>query len=184
MSSASNIQSKLWVLPAKGYGLWGIEDLWVMVCISQPTKLVDGQGYGLKGVMGYQKYGLRGVRLHTQHLLPMNLLCTGHRFGHNANFAPVSSSRCISLPCTILTHVLGWIELMATLSHCFCHWVHWWIGRHDHVIIHETNNKELVSDDSAKDKDKRFTYPTNQAYAQMQVPPVWQDDDENQQPTA
>ena len=35
-----------------------------MVCISPPTKLVDGRGYGLKGVMGYQKYGLRGVRLY------------------------------------------------------------------------------------------------------------------------
>ena len=37
-----------------------------MVCISWPTKLVDGRGYGLKGVMGYQKYGLRGVRLYLQ----------------------------------------------------------------------------------------------------------------------
>ena len=37
-----------------------------MVCISLPTKLVDGRGYGLKGVMGYQKYGLRGVRLYRE----------------------------------------------------------------------------------------------------------------------
>ena len=46
-----------------GYGVL-IADLWVMVCISPPTKLVDGRGYGLKGVMGFQKYGLRGVRLY------------------------------------------------------------------------------------------------------------------------
>ena len=48
----------LWVMG------WGTADLWVMVCISLPTELVDGRGYGLKGVMGYQKYGLRGVQLY------------------------------------------------------------------------------------------------------------------------
>ena len=55
-------------LPVKGYGLWGTVDLWVMVCISLPTKLVDGWGYGIKGVMGYQEYGLRGVQLYRDYV--------------------------------------------------------------------------------------------------------------------
>ena len=36
----------------------------ILVCNSMPTKLVTGRGYGIKGVMGYQEYGLRGVRLY------------------------------------------------------------------------------------------------------------------------
>jgi hypothetical protein len=35
-----------------GYGLW------VMVCISPPTDLVDWLSYGLLQVMGYHRYGL------------------------------------------------------------------------------------------------------------------------------
>jgi len=38
-----------------GYGLW------VMVCISPPTDLVDWLSYGLLQVMGYHRYGLSQV---------------------------------------------------------------------------------------------------------------------------
>ena len=51
--NAANIVPKLWVFPTKGYGLWIIEGLWVMVCKSPPTKLVDQKGYGISGCMGY-----------------------------------------------------------------------------------------------------------------------------------
>jgi hypothetical protein len=37
----------LWVFSKKGYGLWIIEDLWVMVCKSLPIKLVDKKNYGI-----------------------------------------------------------------------------------------------------------------------------------------
>ncbi len=48
----------LWGFPRKGYGLWVIEVLWVMVCISLRTNSVDGKKYGLYGGMGYEGYGL------------------------------------------------------------------------------------------------------------------------------
>ncbi|EDQ99779.1 uncharacterized protein LACBIDRAFT_334767 [Laccaria bicolor S238N-H82] len=56
----------LWVLPTKGYGLWVITDLWVMVCKSLPTNLVDPKWHGISGVMGYQKHGLRGFQLYME----------------------------------------------------------------------------------------------------------------------
>ena len=46
----------------KGYGLWGTADLWVMVCISLPTKLVDSQGYGGVGHPGRCPTPSTGVR--------------------------------------------------------------------------------------------------------------------------
>lgn len=57
-------RANLWVLPAEGYGLWVIMDVWVMVCNSLRTELVDGSRYGIQEVMGYQEYGLQGVRLY------------------------------------------------------------------------------------------------------------------------
>ena len=50
--------SNLWVFPAGGYGLWVMADLWVMVCISPPTKSVDWLSYGVLQVMGFHRYGL------------------------------------------------------------------------------------------------------------------------------
>jgi len=55
--AAANIIPKLWIFPEKGYGLV-IEDLWVMVCKSPPTELVDQKIYGISGFMGYQSHGL------------------------------------------------------------------------------------------------------------------------------
>jgi hypothetical protein len=34
-------------LCTEGYGLWVIADLWVMVCNSLQTKLVDSSSYGI-----------------------------------------------------------------------------------------------------------------------------------------
>ena len=48
----------LWVFPAEGYGLRVMAGLWVMVCISPPTKSVDWFCYGILQVMGFQRYGL------------------------------------------------------------------------------------------------------------------------------
>ena len=52
-----------------GYGIWGMADLWVMVSKSLRTELVDSDFYGVWEVMGYTRYGLRGVRLYTNGLL-------------------------------------------------------------------------------------------------------------------
>jgi hypothetical protein len=38
-------------------GSWVIADLWVMVCKSPPTELVDQKKYGLKGIMGMDYEG-------------------------------------------------------------------------------------------------------------------------------
>ena len=62
--NAASIVPKLWVFLPKGYGLWIIEDLWVMVCKSLPTELVDRKSYGISGFMGYLSHGLRGCRLY------------------------------------------------------------------------------------------------------------------------
>jgi hypothetical protein len=45
------------------YGLWVIADLWVMGRNFPQTNSVDKIFYGVCGVMGYEGYGLRGVRL-------------------------------------------------------------------------------------------------------------------------
>ena len=44
-------------------GVWGMGmgGLWVMLCISPPTNLVDTKCYGIREVMGLQRYGLREV---------------------------------------------------------------------------------------------------------------------------
>jgi hypothetical protein len=52
---AANIVPKLWVFPEKGYGLLVIEDLWVMVCKSPPTELVDRKNIWDFGVYGLSK---------------------------------------------------------------------------------------------------------------------------------
>jgi hypothetical protein len=49
---------KLWGFLPKWYGLWGIEDLWVMGCKSPRTELVDQKSYGIREFMGYQRHGL------------------------------------------------------------------------------------------------------------------------------
>ena len=36
-----------------------------MLCISPPTNLVDTKCYGIREVMGLQRYGLREVRLYS-----------------------------------------------------------------------------------------------------------------------
>jgi len=61
------VGKNLWVLPTEGYGLWVTADLWVIVRNSPQTKSVYGSSYGLRGVMGYEGYGLRGVRLYSKH---------------------------------------------------------------------------------------------------------------------
>ena len=48
----------------KPYGLWVTADLWVMGCKSPRTNSGDRIFYGLWRVMGYEVYGLRGVRLY------------------------------------------------------------------------------------------------------------------------
>ena len=58
-----NIDQNLWVFAKDAYGLWVIADLWVMGHDFPQTNLVDKIFYGIWGVMGYQRYGLRGVRL-------------------------------------------------------------------------------------------------------------------------
>jgi hypothetical protein len=48
----------------RGYGVWGITELWVIVHNFPPTDVVELPGYGVSEVMGYSGYGLRGVRLY------------------------------------------------------------------------------------------------------------------------
>ena len=59
-----NIGQNLWVLAENAYGLWVIADLWVMGRNFPQTNLVDKFFYGVCGVMGFERYGLRGVRLY------------------------------------------------------------------------------------------------------------------------
>jgi hypothetical protein len=47
VQSTAKISPKLMGSLAKGYGLWIIGDLWVMVSKSLPTKLVDQKSYGI-----------------------------------------------------------------------------------------------------------------------------------------
>ncbi len=51
--------------PPKGYGLLVIADLWVLVHKSLSTELVEWFCYGIRGVMGYLRYGLREVQLYS-----------------------------------------------------------------------------------------------------------------------
>ena len=55
----------VWVLPSKDYGLWSMRKLWVMGLKSLQTNLVSQKSYGLRGIMGYEGYGLRGSWLYT-----------------------------------------------------------------------------------------------------------------------
>ena len=64
METKPNIGQNLWVLAEDPYGLWVIADLWVMGRNFLQTNLVDKIFYGVSGVMGYEGYGLRGVRLY------------------------------------------------------------------------------------------------------------------------
>jgi hypothetical protein len=59
----SKLGQNLWVLAENAYGLWVIADLWVMGRKFLQTNLVDKFFYGVRGVMGFEGYGLRGVRL-------------------------------------------------------------------------------------------------------------------------
>jgi len=43
-------------------------DVWVIARFSPPTKLVDQKTYGVSRSMGYQGYGLRGLRLYLSYL--------------------------------------------------------------------------------------------------------------------
>ena len=45
-------------------------DLWVIVHKFPPTDLVELPCYGVPGVMGYPRYGLRGVRLYIKNKNP------------------------------------------------------------------------------------------------------------------
>ena len=56
-----NIAQNLWVFAEDPYGLWVIADLWVMGRNFPQTNLVDKIFYGVSGVMGFERYGLRGV---------------------------------------------------------------------------------------------------------------------------
>jgi len=51
------------LIPYKNLWVMVNADLWVMV---SRTKSV---GYGIKGVMGYQRYRLRGVRLYVSYVM-------------------------------------------------------------------------------------------------------------------
>lgn len=53
------------LIPYKNLWVMVNADLWVMV---SRTKSVGG-GYGIKGVMGYQRYRLRGVRLYVSYVM-------------------------------------------------------------------------------------------------------------------
>ena len=48
----------------EGYALSLIADLCLIVCNFPPTELVDRWSYALQGVMPYERYALRGVRLY------------------------------------------------------------------------------------------------------------------------
>jgi hypothetical protein len=47
------------------YGLWSITEVWVIDRNLLQTKLVTRKIYGLLEIMGYEGYGLRGLRLYT-----------------------------------------------------------------------------------------------------------------------
>ena len=49
------------------YGLWVMGELWVMGPISPQTKSVTQKMYGLWGGMGYESYGLGGIRLYAHY---------------------------------------------------------------------------------------------------------------------
>ena len=51
-------------LGLKRYGLWVMRGLWVFGSILLGTVPVPAQRYGLLRVMGYEGYGLGGVRLY------------------------------------------------------------------------------------------------------------------------
>ena len=57
------------------------------------------------------------------------------------------------------------------------------VGRHDHIVPHETNNEELVSVDSVERQRQKTHIYFKPSTCPMQAPPAWWDNNENQQPT-
>ncbi len=54
----------VWVPGRKQYGLRGMRDLWVICALPLHTKSVTKKFYGIRGSMGFQGYGLGGLRLY------------------------------------------------------------------------------------------------------------------------
>ena len=61
--------------------VWGMGGFWVMLCISPQTDLVDTNCYGVREVMGFQRYGIREAQLYILYYMQLKdqqqLIATG-----------------------------------------------------------------------------------------------------------